>query len=542
MPRLALVHPPDAYQHSASNTPDYALLLNRLELLVTQGRDPDKAAEYLRREAVWKNLPAEQTLAWSRLAQSAGLVDLALEVLAWLNRIKPDYEQAWRARLELLHTLSRGEEADQVQAVCPSESVKNSNSFGAVMPGWNGTRMEDALETPFVRRRRQDEAVARYLEYFRGRADCFARQWVDKENQTQGYVPVRRALEAQDVLDHVQGRKTYGIYLLQEDNQVSLAVIDADLHQKLRTGRINAADRELFSRERNYLLTRLPELSRELGLPCLVEFSGGKGYHFWYFFSDPVPAALPRRVLGHLVKRISSDLSCFSQELFPKQDQLSGKGFGNLVKLPLGLHRVTGKQSHFPQIANRDLWAQMAALESMERISPDTLELAAAKGAAPVPVLVHPRHQAWAEAYPELALLTDRCPALGQIIASCRSSRSLSVREEKIILGSIGFLPRAKILAHHLFQNLPEYNPHLLDYKLSRVRGTPLGCKRIHGLLNMTLDLCAFANVPSYPHPLLHLPDWREDGNGTKAERIENLQAALDNLGSAMQQVQRFLS
>lgn len=541
-PRLALVHPLAADPRSTSRVPDYALLLNRLELLVTQGRDPDKAAEYLRREAVWKNLPVEQALAWSRLAQSAGLVDLALEVLAWLNRIRPDCEQAWHARLELLHALGRNEQAAQVQAVCPAAAVKNANSFGAVLSGRPGTGIDDALETPFVRQRRQNEAVIRYLAFFRGRADCFARQWVDKENQTQGYMPVRRSLEAQDVLEHVQGRKTYGIYLLQEDNRVCLAVIDADLHQRLRGTRISAKDRELFNRERNYLLTRLPELSRELGLPCLTEFSGGKGYHFWFFFAEPVPAALPRLALGRLAKRIASDLSCFTLEVFPKQDQLSGKGLGNLVKLPLGVHRVTGKQSHFPQIADRDPWAQMAALENMERISPDALEQGAAMAGSSAPVLVHPRHQAWAEAYPELALLADRCPALGQIIASCRSSRSLSVREEKIILGSIGFLPRAKILAHHLFQNLPEYNPHLTDYKLSRVRGTPLGCKRIHSLLNMPLDLCAFADVPSYPHPLLHLPDWREDRDGTRAERIENLQAALDNLDAAMRQVKRFLS
>ncbi len=542
MTQLALVRAVDADHQGAAKAPDYALLLNRLELLVTQGRDPDKAAEYLRREAVWKNLPPDQALTWSRLAQSAGLLDLTLRMLAWLNRTRPGYEPAWQARLELLQTLGREEEAAQVQAMCPAKSSGRSTrptfrqSDGAPIG-----QPDELLEAPFVRQRRQDEAVCRYLDYFRGRADCFARQWADRENGTQGYVPVRRGLEATDVLDHIQGRKTYGIYLLQEDNRVSLAVIDADLHQRLRSGRISAGDRDQFRRERDYLLTRLPELGREHGLPCLVEFSGGKGYHFWYFFSEPVPAALPRQALGRLVKRIAPDLCCFNLEVFPKQDQLSGKGLGNLVKLPLGLHRVTGKASFFPHLREHSPETQLAALAGMERITPDALEQAAGMAGATTQILIHPRHQDWTAAYPELALLADRCPALGQIFASCRTSRSLSVREEKIVLGTIGFLPRAKTLVHHLFQNLPEYNPHLADYKLSRIRGTPLGCKRIHGLLNMTLDLCTFENVPSYPHPLLHLPDWQEDRNGTKAERIENLQAALDNLDAAMRQVKRFL-
>ena len=544
MPQLALVRPQVRAETAPTvsrSAPDYALLVNRLELLVTQGRDPDKAAEYLRRDTVWRALPPDQALVWSRLAQSAGLLDLALEVLAWLNRAHPDEDRAWLARLELLETLGRLDEAARIRALCPTEMPGRQNLRPVQEQTPTATASDAALDEPFVRKRREEGALARYLEYFQGRRECFARQWADKEAGTQGYVPVRRPLEAGDVLEHVQGRKTYGIYLLQEDNRVSLAVIDADLHQRLRSGKLSAADRDLLRRERDYLLTRLPELARENGLPCLTEFSGGKGYHFWFFFTEPVPAALPRQALSRLVKRIAPDISCFTLEVFPKQDQLTGKGLGNLVKLPLGVHRVTGKQSHFPRIQDRTPWAQMRALETMERISPENLERAAAMAGNSAPVLVHPRHQAWVAEYPELALLADRCPALGQIVVSCRNSRTLSVREEKIILGTVGFLPRAKTLVHHLFQNLPEYNPHLADYRLSRVRGTPLGCKRIHSLLNMTLDLCAFDRVPSYPHPLLHLPDWSEDRSGTKAERIENLQSALENLDAAMERVKRFI-
>lgn len=530
MAHLAIVQ-----TEASRSVPDYALLLNRLELLVTQGRDQEKAEGYLRRETVWKSLPPEQALSWSRLAQSVGLLDLAQDVLVWLNRTRPDYVPAWQARLDLLQTLGLLDEAAKVQAVCPS-----SLDFQHIHPATIGSA-EDAVDAPFVRQRAQDRALQCYLDLFQGREDCFARQWAEKEAATQGYVPVRRAMEAADALEHIQGRKTYGIYLLQEDSRVSLAVIDADLHQRLRSDQVNAAGRDLCRRERDYLLSRLPELSRELGLPCLTEFSGGKGFHFWYFFSEPVPAVLPRQALGRLVQRIAPDFSCFNLEVFPKQDQLAGKGLGNLVKLPLGIHRVTGKQSYFPHIQDRSPWAQLAALDKVERITMEALEQSAGLAQPCAQVLVHPRHQAWAKEFPELALLADRCPALGQIIASCRASRTLSVREEKIILGTMGFLPRSKTLVHHLLQNLPEYNPHLADYKLSRVRGTPLGCKRIHSLLNMTMDMCPFENVPSYSHPLLHLPEWSEGSMGAKSERIENLQDALKNLETAMAQMRRFM-
>jgi hypothetical protein len=326
MTRIALVqtqgHSRDR-RDGARSTPDYALLLNRLELLVSQGQDLEKAEGYLRRETVWKALPPDQALAWSRLAQSAGLPDLALEVLAWLNRTRPEVEEAWRNRRELLEMLGRRDEAAQVLAVgrldggtvgrWDSGTVGRSDS-GTVGQLDGGTversdGLSDApshgLTDPFVRQRREDRAIGRYMEYFQGREECFARQWIDKQAGTQGYVPERRPLTSGDVQEHLQGRKTYGIYLL--------------------------------------------------------------------------------------------------------------------------------------------------------------------------------------------------------------------------------------------FQNLPEYNPALTDYKLSKVRGTPLECKRIHGLLNLTLDQCSFENVPSYPHPLLHVPDWEEGRGAVRAERIENLQAALKNLETTMAQVKRFL-
>jgi hypothetical protein len=36
---------------------------------------------------------------------------------------------------------------------------------------------------------------------------------------------------------------------------------------------------------------------------------------------------------------------------------------------------------------------------------------------------------------------------------------------------------------------LPDYNPHLVDFRLSRLRGTPLGCRRIHSLLSFTGEI-----------------------------------------------------
>lgn len=93
---------------------------------------------------------------------------------------------------------------------------------------------------------------------------------------------------------------------------------------------------------------------------------------------------------------------------------------------------------------------------------------------------------------------------------------------------------------HALLGEQTDYNPHLVDLKLSRLRGSPLGCKRIHTLLECTLDFCHFEDASPYPHPLLFCRKWLP-ADMTRAEKIENLQDALTQLQQSLDTVRRFL-
>ncbi len=397
----------------------------------------------------------------------------------------------------------------------------------------------EASLAPFERLQHRQAVINRYLELFSGREDCFARQWVDKKEGKQGYVPVRRPLEAEDVEEHLSGKKTYGIYLLKSDASVKAAVIDVDLAKKFRNRGLNTEEKRLLKRERDYLFSRIQDSAKKQGLQPLTEFSGGKGFHFWFLFETPLKAEDAKACLKGMTGVLSKDLSAFNLEVFPKQKQLTGKGMGNLIKLPLGVHRLTGKRSFFLECRDRSTNSQLDFLMRYQPAKPADPHLSH-RALNKKKTLVHPRFQKWSEDRPELYRLETLCPPLGQVMASCRQGREISVREEKILFQTIGFLPRAKSLLHHLMAGLSGYNPHLVDFKLSRVRGGPLGCARIHSLLCFTGDMCRFDVSEEYPHPLLHLKDWKKSGF-MKSEKIENLQSALENLKTAVSQVQRFM-
>lgn len=531
-------------KEKAATPPDFTLVFSRMEKEIILGKNESVCRRILARESIWKNVGVERQLKWARLAQMAGDAETALKVLTHINQSQPKVVQAWVERVELLSILDRPEQMAQALAI--SKSFVSEEKYQTLL----GLRKDPnspepdgdlgAAAAPFEKLRHLQDTIARYLELFSGREDCFARQWVNKPEGKQGYVPVRRPIERQDVEEHLRGRKTYGIYLLKNNATVKVAVIDVDLVQRLRQGNLNAEERSLVKRERCYVFSRIKEMGAEAGLSPLVEFSGGKGFHFWFFFDTPVEAAKVKRALERIKNSFSKDLSAFNIEVFPKQDQLSGKGLGNLVKLPLGVHRATGKSSYFVECHHRSVEAQLDFLSRIEPARPDHL-LLSENNPQEEKVFVHPRWQKWADEYPELFKLESLCPPLAQIIAACRNGASMSQREEKVIFQTIGFLPRGKALVHHLTSFAEDYNSHLVDFKLSRLRGRPLGCKRIHSILSFNGDMCPFNEVAEYAHPLLHVEQWK-DAACVKAEKVENLSSALDNLKLAMSQVHRFLS
>jgi hypothetical protein len=520
--------------------PDLRLVIGRIEEEVIREGDSPSLLKLLAQEALWRQAGPEECLRLSRAAQMAGLFDAAVGFLEKLTREAPQQVDGWRELLDLLGLL--GERERLAKALAAARGIIGEEERRRRLDAANAQAAplaETPSAAPFERMQAREMALRRFLDLFSGREDCFARQWADRAEGKSGYVPERRPFGPADLEEHLAGRKTYGIYLMQSDARVRTAVVDVDLAQRFRQAKVSAEERRLVLRERLFIFDRIREMSERAGAKPLVEYSGGKGFHFWYFFDPPAAAAAARGFLENVRQALAGDVTAFQLEVFPKQDGLSGKGLGNLVKLPLGVHRLTGRRSYFVDCADRSTEAQLAFLKTVQAIDPERLGALASRPRAEV--LPHPRAAQWAEKYPELFRLEQCCPPLGQVIAACRAGKGLSQREEKILFQTVGFADRGKSLLHKLLREQPEYNPHLVDYRLSRLRGTPLGCRRIHSLLCFAGDYCRFEAPAEYAHPLLHLGQGAAAAELAKAEKRENLAGAIDNLREAIARVERFL-
>ena len=158
-------------------------------------------------------------------------------------------------------------------------------------------------------------------DLFIHRRDVFAEQ-----QKSGAYFPTRRPITLEDLKEHILGVKTIGAYCLDKDNTVKWACVDLD----------DKENPKLLLSEAEAIYNLFPEYER------MLEFSGRKGYHVWIFFNPIVQAEYAQKLIKARLNRIGAN----RHEVFPKQTTLdAGRKYGSLVKLPLAIHRVSGKRS-----------------------------------------------------------------------------------------------------------------------------------------------------------------------------------------------------
>jgi superfamily II DNA or RNA helicase len=189
------------------------------------------------------------------------------------------------------------------------------------------------------------DSINTFRSLFKGREDVFAVRW-EKENKS-GYMPAvfydpyrLRAhkmsggtfqnfseksylkLTDEQIQKHLDGFHQIGVYPLLQDNTTWFLAADFD--------KANWQDEAV-----TFL-----NACKEKEIPAYMERSrSGNGGHVWVYFDKPYPAIRSRKIFISILEESGAfsmfDKSSSFDRLFPNQDFLSGKGFGNLIALPL---------------------------------------------------------------------------------------------------------------------------------------------------------------------------------------------------------------
>ncbi len=162
-----------------------------------------------------------------------------------------------------------------------------------------------------------DQLLLTYLDRLNNRPDVYAKQW--SSGNKFGYIPVRKPITIEVIKSHLAGEITLGFYALDKDNNCKWLCFDSD-----------SADGQL---------DKLAKLFQDNGWLVIREGKRpGRDGHLWLLFDKPVPAIYLRKLAQLFLRKAGIAESQF--ELFPAQDTIID--VGNLVRVPLGIHRKPG--------------------------------------------------------------------------------------------------------------------------------------------------------------------------------------------------------
>ena len=229
-----------------------------------------------------------------------------------------------------------------------------------------------------------DEKIALYLSYFVGRDDIFAYEYYTKENKRMfspackaranltGYCPNKCSeclnkqyvgLTQREIRRHLIGTDTFGIYPLLKGDTCQLLAVDFD-----------DDDYKESAKEFSKICTRH-------NLDNLVEISSsGCGAHVWLFFEKAVKASKARRLGTYLIYEAmdSSKGIDFNSldRMFPSQDFVPLRGFGNLIVLPLqGKKALEGRTLFVDEnLVPYDLKDQINVLANTKKITEEEID------------------------------------------------------------------------------------------------------------------------------------------------------------------------
>jgi superfamily II DNA or RNA helicase/very-short-patch-repair endonuclease len=232
-----------------------------------------------------------------------------------------------------------------------------------------------------------------FRSFFRGREDVYPRRFESRKTNKAGYAPAcanewvrgvcekprikcadcpnRRFLPVADevIRWHLSGRDDLGRDFVMGTYPMLLD----------ETCWFLAAD---FDRESWHAdVGAFMDTCRRLDVPAALEKSrSGNGAHVWFFFEEPIPAVLARKLGSFILTETMEhrpELGLDSYDrLFPNQDTLPKGGFGNLIALPLQKHsRSRGNTLFLDEqfTPYPDQWAFLASVQKMSRARVEAL-------------------------------------------------------------------------------------------------------------------------------------------------------------------------
>ncbi len=396
--------------------------------------------------------------------------------------------------------------------------------------------------------------INQFYKLFSGRENVFAKQ-VKLQNGEYGYHPVYEKMRPEHVKMHFDGDITLGSYTVTLDNSCYYMAIDLDVRKSYQY-KLEKTGRQALLGKMKESLRKIKTISEFFGLKPCFEFSGNKGFHVWYFFIEPLPCKIARKIGYYIIFKLGALPLEFLFEIFPKQDEVKQGGIGNLIKLPLGIHLKTNTRGVFVDDSNFDVAGnQFDILKGVKLHTRNEIDMTLGRiaednrnninknarykgvdagdyvalqggvkansgengegGKSSLAPEKEFKTLAISVPYPQkipdmIQNMLSRCKILWNIVRKANEQHILNHIEKHVLIYSLTPLGESgQLFIHQALSKCADYDPEKVGRDLRAVPPNPISCPKIRKSMKDLAELvgcrCIFELPPkTYPSPLIY--------------------------------------
>jgi hypothetical protein len=185
---------------------------------------------------------------------------------------------------------------------------------------------------------------------------------------------------------------------------------------------------------------------------------------------------LARSLLKFIAERAGKPSSGIHWEIFPNCDKLKGKGYGPLIKLPLGIHKRTNRRCIFLDQEGNPLPEQMVALSRASHISKQKVE----EILLTYRVTSRAAQKKKAVESPLVQNVLSGCNVIRFLVNKAKETHYLNNSERVTLLYTFGHLGQeGKEFLHKVISNCINYDYEYTEKKIRKMKSFPISCPKI---------------------------------------------------------------
>lgn len=329
---------------------------------------------------------------------------------------------------------------------------------------------------------------------FHGNKNCYAKAY--KGKMRTGYYPVKEVITQDKIVEHLLGKETLGIYVL-DKSKVYFSCLDLDIDKMIMDTfyHNNSGEFSIYADHVLQTARKIERLLEKINIFPILENSGYKGFHLWIFFDEAINASNIRNFWKYILSYIDIPKG-IKYEIFPKESSAKYK-LGSLIKLPLGLHPLTGTRTMFIDKNGDPISEPLKLLQSVKKVSFFTLQQ----------ILLNKKEL---NTKSDLGNLLENCNVVNYLCAKAKREKNLSHFERIILLYTLAQLGESgQKYLHHIIGYCYNYSYNYTQKQIEKKHPSPMGCRRIQEIMGDVLEhlecRCSFS-LPhkGYASPILH--------------------------------------